>query len=163
MHSNEFWAMIQRVHDRSQGEMDAKCQLLQAELRKLTPADAAAFSDIFDSVNDRAYSWPLWGAAYVINGGCSDDSFSDFRASLISRGRDAFEKALADPDSIADEDLDEESYFYEGFQYAVSEGVESVLGKRPTRNSPHPKEPSGEAWDEDAVGEQFPRLSEKYG
>ena len=27
-----------------------------------------------------SYDWGLWGAAYVIDGGCSDDNFDYFRA-----------------------------------------------------------------------------------
>ncbi|MFD6293827.1 DUF4240 domain-containing protein [Streptomyces sp. NPDC060235] len=41
-------------------------------------------------------------AAYLIGGGCSNDSFMDFRAGLIALGRDWYEKATADPDSLAD-------------------------------------------------------------
>jgi Protein of unknown function (DUF4240) len=53
-----------------------------------------------------SYDWGLWGAAYVIDGGCSDDGFDYFRAYLISRGRAVFEAAMADPDSLADADLE---------------------------------------------------------
>jgi hypothetical protein len=111
---------------------------------------------------DRAYSWPLWGAAYVINGGCGDDSFSDFRASLISRGRTAFDRALNDPDSLAGEDLHEEAWFFEGYQYAVTDAVTSVTGVAPPRAQPHPKAPSGEEWDEANVYDKYPRLRQKY-
>ena len=47
----------------------------------------------------------MWGAAYVIHGGCSDDGFEYFRRWLISRGRKAYEAALADPDSLAQLDV----------------------------------------------------------
>jgi hypothetical protein len=36
-----------------------------------------------------------------MNGGCSDDSFDDFRAWLMSQGRRRFEYALKDPDTLA--------------------------------------------------------------
>ena len=78
---------------------------------------------------DSAYCWSLWGAAYVINGGCSDDPFVDFRASLISRGRQVFERALSDPDSLADEDFDGSDWFNEGYQYAVADGVRSAVSE----------------------------------
>jgi len=35
---------------------------------------------------NKAYTWDLWGAAYLINGGCSDDGFEYFRRWLVSRG-----------------------------------------------------------------------------
>jgi hypothetical protein len=49
-----------------------------------------------------AYRSPLWAAAYVINGGCSDDGFECFRGWLIVQGRDVHERIVADPDALAD-------------------------------------------------------------
>jgi hypothetical protein len=101
----------------------------------------------------------MWGAPYVIHGGCSDDTFNDFRSSLISRGRACFERAIADPDSLSDEAFDETAWFHEGYQYAVTAGVKAVGGLRPGRQ--HPDRPSGEDWVEDDLRELFPRLSIK--
>jgi len=50
----------------------------------------------------QAYRWDLWGAAYIIGGGCSDDGFIDFQYGLIAKGREIYESALANPDSLAD-------------------------------------------------------------
>ena len=158
----KFWETVDSAHDRSNGNMDEKCDLIRAALSKLPKDDARAFSVLFDSMMDRAYSWPLWGAAYVINGGCSDDTFADFRSSLISRGRYAFESALSDPESLATDDYDEDAWFYEGYQYAVTDGVEAAVGSVVSRESPHPDEPSGQAWDEEKVFDLYPRLAEKF-
>jgi hypothetical protein len=49
-----------------------------------------------------SYRSSLWAAAYVINGGCSDDGFDYFRGWLMLQGREAFGQAVADPDSLAD-------------------------------------------------------------
>jgi hypothetical protein len=49
-----------------------------------------------------SYRWDLWGAAYLINGGCSDDGFDYFRGWLLSQGRAIWQATLADPDSLAD-------------------------------------------------------------
>jgi len=98
----------------------------------------------------------------VINGGCGDDTFSDFRASLISRGREAFERALADPESLADEEFDEDAWFYEGYQYAVMDGVEAAAGSYPQPHVPHRSTPSGERSKEDDLGNRFPRLATKF-
>ena len=78
-------------------------------------------------------------------------------------GRQTFERALADPQSLADIDYDAETAHYEGYQY-VSTPVETELGggKRFPRHQPHPAEPSGKSWDEDKVAELYPKLAEKY-
>jgi hypothetical protein len=158
----KFWSIVQHAHDQSGGDMDEKCEAVKAAVASLPKEDAIGFARLFDEMMDRSYSWPLWAAAYIIYGGCSDDAFSDFRASLISRGRRAFESAIANPESLADEEADEESWFYEGYQYAVSDGVEAAAGFVPDRDKPHPEDPSGQEWEEDKVYELFPRLSEKF-
>lgn len=157
-----FWEIVLDAHEQSGGDMEEKCELIKSTVSKLAKDDARAFSNLFDSIMDRAYSWPLWGAAYVINGGCGDDAFSDFRASLISRGRSAFESALADPESLATEDFDEDAWFYEGFQYAVTDGVKAAVGSIVNREKSHPEQPSGHEWAEDKVYELYPKLSEKF-
>ncbi len=163
MDEAKFWEIVQQAHDESDGDMDIKCDELYDRVADLSEEDALEFSRLFDSMMDRAYSWPLWGAAYIVFGGCSDDAFTDFRAALISRGRAAFEKALADPESLADdEDYDEDAWFYEGYQYAVADGVEAAAGFYPEREQPHPENPSGTAWDEDTVDAMFPRLAAKF-
>jgi hypothetical protein len=157
----QFWELVQRAHDAAGADMDRKCKVLQAEIGMLSRNDANDFAILFDMMMDRAYSHKLWGAAYVIHGGCGDDTFDDFRSSLISRGRACFERAIADPDSLADEPFDETAWFYEGYQYAVTAGVMAVVGMRPGRRHPHPDRPSGEAWVEDDLPELFPRLNAK--
>jgi hypothetical protein len=47
------------------------------------------------------HRYDLWAAAYLIEGWWSDDGFMDFREGLISPGRHWYERALADPDSLA--------------------------------------------------------------
>ena len=50
----------------------------------------------------------MWGAAYVIEDGCSDDCFRDFRNYVISLGRASYSAALRNPDSLAAVAQDEE-------------------------------------------------------
>jgi len=116
MTADQFWAIIDRVHSLHARDMEAKCEALGEELDRLDDALLRGFISRFDEANDRAYDWTLWGAAYLIGGGCSDDAFSDFRATLISMGRRFYEATLADPDSLAGHDYAEDGAFYEGFQ-----------------------------------------------
>jgi hypothetical protein len=160
---DQFWNIVDKIHRASGGDMDKKCELLEAELRSLPLEEVRSFHRHFDECEDRAYIWELWAAAYIIGGGCSDDAFSDFRATLISMGRQTFERALADPQSLADMDYDAETAHYEGYQYVPST-VETDLGggQRFPRYQARPAEPSGKSWDEDKVAELYPKLAEKY-
>lgn len=162
MDEAQFWELVQRAHDVAGNDMDRKCEVLKDEIGMLSRNDANDFASLFDAMMDRANSYKLWGAAYVIHGGCGDDTFDDFRSSLISRGRSCFERATANSDSLADEPFDETAWFYEGYQYAVGDGVKAVAGMQPRRRHPHPDRPSGEAWVEDDLPELFPRLYAKF-
>lgn len=158
----KFWAIVNAAHDKSGGDMDSKCELIRDAVSKLSKGEAAAFLLAFDSKMDAAYSWELWGAAYVAGGGCSDDAFLDFRASLISRGRIAYEQAVSDPDSLADQEFDEESWFYEGYQYAVTDGVKAVIGSVVEKATTNLGEPTGRAWNEEGVYALYPKLAAKH-
>jgi hypothetical protein len=160
MDESQFWGVVQRANDAAGNDMDQKGQVLKQEISKLSKNDALDFADLFDAMMARAHSYILWGAAYVINGGCGDDTFSDFRASLISRGRAAFEGAISDPDSLADEDIDEEVWFYEGYQYDVTDGVKAVAGARPKRRIA--ENPSGRRWEEFELRTLYPKLAARF-
>jgi hypothetical protein len=157
-----FWNLVQAVHHDSDGDMDLKCKLLDERLRKLTCDEVRAFGEHFGKLVYRAYSWELWAAAFIIGHGCSDDSFMDFRSALISMGRDVFENALVDPESLADINYSAEQAFYEGYQYIVGKVYRHMGGQRVPRSRTRPAEPSGRKWEETKVAELYPKLARHY-
>jgi hypothetical protein len=163
MNIDTFWQIIGDVHQASGGDMDRKCELLKVRLEELDDAELLDFSRHFEAMNATAYTWPLWGAAYVMNGGCSDDGFSDFRGTLISLGRVVFERALADPESLAEVDYAGEDVRYEGFQYVAQE-ILRERGLESPRSVPFPAEPTGEEWNEDEaeLAALYPKLTARY-
>lgn len=167
MTDDEFWTIVDAVKAAAHDDMDQTCELLADRLRSL-PAEAVnAFADHFEALDARANDWGLWGAAFVIHRGCGDDTFSDFRATLIAQGRARFEATLADPDSLADLDADRaEALFFEGWQYIPSvvmeeRGIERVPAADLSRNTN--AEPSGEPWEEADLADRFPRLAAVHG
>jgi hypothetical protein len=87
-------------------------------------------------VHQALYRWDVWAAACLIGGGCSDDSFIDFRAGLIAQGRVWYQKAADSPDSLADHPAVataahrpwDNPQFYEQVNYAASYAFERVSG-----------------------------------
>lgn len=162
MNTEKFWSIVQTCHDASGDDVHRKDQLIKAAIGRLSGEDAEGFYTIFNQMMDAAYAWGLWGAAYLINRGCGDDAFTDFRASLISRGQAVYERAIASPDSLGDEDIDPDAWFHEGFQYAVTEGVKVALGTQPKRTTPPPAFPAGSPWTEATVRNDFPNLARRW-
>lgn len=101
---NTFWKLIAdaraRVADPSDGyEVAAAAVALLAER---PPAEIMATQQVLWDLLAASYRNPLWAAAYVINGGCSDDGFDYFRGWLLTQGEETYHTALASPDSLAD-------------------------------------------------------------
>ncbi|MFI7352941.1 DUF4240 domain-containing protein [Streptomyces avidinii] len=99
MDKQTFWKLIEtaRADAEPQGVASRAAQLLADN----PEAEIAASQQVLWDLLAESYRAPLWAAAYVINGGCSDDGFDYFRGWLLTQGREAFETALTDPDSLA--------------------------------------------------------------
>lgn len=96
MDADQFWQLI----DATRGQPE-RGDMLTAALATLPEDAILRFRLLYDDVLQTANTWDLWGAAYQINGGCSDDGFYYFREGLLELGRKTFEDAVADPDGLA--------------------------------------------------------------
>ncbi|KUO20399.1 DUF4240 domain-containing protein [Streptomyces dysideae] len=101
MNTDEFWHVIDtaRSHTTTDHPFD---EALVDLLTRRSTQDILAYEERFDALHDALHRWDVWAAAYLIGGGCSDDSFMDFRAGLIAQGRKWYERAATAPDSLAD-------------------------------------------------------------
>ncbi|MFC6595091.1 DUF4240 domain-containing protein [Kitasatospora paranensis] len=101
MDEQQFWDVIAEA--RRQGGEDAEAVAAHAaDLLAARPrADILDAERVLQGLLADSYRGELWGAAYLINGGCSDDGFDYFRGWLVTRGREVFEQAVAEPDSLA--------------------------------------------------------------
>lgn len=161
MGNTEFWEIINKAKTAA-GNAHERPQALRVLLRELEPSEIQSFYETYKLNIYAAYTWPLWGAAYIINGGCSDDCFDYFRDWLISEGQDAFENAVNNPESLADLPFIEEAELEE-FRYIADEVYEEKTGQDMMPNRvPHPGEPIGTEWDEDEVYKLYPRIADKY-
>jgi hypothetical protein len=96
----------------------------------LPKAELADFARIYAAHQGRAYRWDIWAAGVVIAHGMDEPGFDRFRDWLISRGQAACERALADPDSLADvPDIETREVNAEEFGTAVFNVYEDVHGE----------------------------------
>ncbi len=130
------------------------------------PKPAAEFDRIRHRLDKVAYTWNLWAAAYVIEDGCSDDCFRDFRAYLISLGRGPYEAALRNPDSLASVAQDAENGDWENADDVAPDAYSSATGlDYPLDTSDLSGEPGGKPFDENnlsALAGRFPRLFARF-
>jgi hypothetical protein len=168
MDENRFWKTIQTTIDESYGNKEKQIDSLSKQLHQLTGKEIIEFNKIFETYVVKAYTWGLWGVAYIIGGGCSDDDFINFRYWLISKGKDVYYKVLSNPESIADIDLnieDEMDIFFEEFGYVADNVYEDKFNAEIIDPEIYdPEEPSGNEWKEnkDALRKMFPITFSKY-
>lgn len=145
--------------------MDRQLSALKTLLSRLSEDELVGFQEIVDYLMDQAYTWGLWGAAYLMLGGCSDDDFEYFRAGLIMCGKEVYEEALKDPDSLADGDevqICEDILTLACEVYEERSGDGAIYDRyREVMNV----EPAGEPFeesDDDHFKEHYPRLWARY-
>src|SRR5262245_30799541 len=150
MPADQFWQIIKHAAKSTQ-DRDAHAKALRTALRKLNLEELISVA--FRRNLNTAYTWDLCGAASVINCGCSDDGFEYFLRWLVSRGRDVYEAALADPDSLAELEVQPGVWGFWEFEeiyYVALEVFKEKGGKGDVRDYFEPEaglgasEPSGE-------------------
>jgi len=99
---DSFWELIEECWRQTRGR-DERLVWLRGELSRRAIPEVVQFQVRLDEVTREAFTWDLWAAADRIFGGwCSDDGFCYFGLWMVGLGREAFSRAVADPDALAD-------------------------------------------------------------
>jgi Protein of unknown function (DUF4240) len=168
MDRKTFWDLIAEARSKRSPR-----KALAKALGALPAESILNYYRVYNDLAYEAYSETLWGAGYLINGGCSDDGFYYFRCWLVERGREAYEAALRHPDNLADYPDGDENLEGDAWDCAARE----VWTKKTKRSENDffaelerlPSAPEGnapdEGWDfddDDEVRRRLPRLSKMY-
>lgn len=173
MDMQQFWGLIEdsrrQILDPADGDQVAgrASALLSAYSRE----EIVAAGQILRELMAKSYRTPLWAAAYVVNGGCSDDGFDYFRGWLIVQGCEVFEHVVADPDALADLPVirahapGEAHLECEDTLYIAARAHRAVTGEElPPHSIPIPYRELDPAWDFDfddraEMKRRLPRLA----
>ncbi|MFF4574142.1 DUF4240 domain-containing protein [Streptomyces sp. NPDC001410] len=102
MDIDSFWELIEECRRQARGP-DERLAWLRGELLRRSLAEVVQFQVRLDEVTHEAFTWDLWAAAdRVLGGWCSDDGFCYFGLWMVGLGREAFSRAVVDPDALAD-------------------------------------------------------------
>lgn len=173
----DFWYLISQAEGQAEAESGSgsiliadQISAIRTALSKMEADDLTGFQEMVDGLMNGAYGYDLWGAAYIITGGLSPDDFEAFRARLILAGRQIFERAVDDPDSLAELDIDLTGEMEEArdLLFIALETYEEVSGDGAIYERPGHSEmiaPYGDNFDEtdtEYFKQRYPQLWEKY-
>lgn len=171
---DKFWAIVDSCYLHSFNDDEQERYLIK-EIEKLTPKEMVGFRLRTDKLLYDSYFSEMWCAGHLMNRGyCSDDGFEYFRCWVISRGRDTYYKAKANPDYLVIEVIKGKDFYdFESFWYVAIEAFKNKTGKDlaeyidednfKTREFNYP--PIKSKWNEDkpeTMKKICPKLFEKF-
>jgi hypothetical protein len=168
MNSEMFWELIERANQEANGSIEKQTAILTDILVGFEVKDIIEFEAQYVQKQNEAYHQLLWEACEFITCGGGEQNFLNFRAWLISRGKDVFTKALENPDSLH-EILDAESREearYELFSYVAAEAYEAKTGGKqapfsgPYAGTPHGKGLAATQTIQDALPNLYSKIGE---
>ena len=98
-----FWQLIEKARNTAGTNDNAFASALQTELEALSEEDLLLFQFIYEWYEITIIKQPshlMWSALVLINGGYCTDTYG-FAGYLITHGREAYAKTLANPDFLA--------------------------------------------------------------
>jgi Protein of unknown function (DUF4240) len=102
MRTDDFWAVIGRATADRPASPAEVAKRAAADLATRDPEEIVAWGRHLDKVMVASGTQDLWAAAYLINGGCSEEGFDNFRGWLIAHGREAVARSVQSPDWLAE-------------------------------------------------------------
>lgn len=165
MDNDRFWDLLDNCF--LNYDADDGLALLETKLSDSRRSEVVRFQHFLNDIMVRACHWDLIGAACFFGCGQSDDGFQDFRAWLISQGRETFERVLTDPECLSEFPYQEspvDEWRFEQLHLLPGE----IGGEEDDDDWPYlcdPKNPSGDPTEltKEALAVRFPKLWAKFG
>ena len=157
-----FWELISRTRSHAE-TTEEQVAVLDELLRTFGAADIKRFASIYAKYMKQLYHWNAWALAYAARGGCSDDSFMEFRTWLILQGNpELVDLAIKDP-AVAAKQVPKNPELPEGTLLPTIDDAHLARAKStfewPMINLEKPK---GREWPEDQLDACFPELVRHY-
>lgn len=101
MNEQILWMLVKHSQELNNNAFQ-QSQLLIDLLSEWSITNIYKFENIYWKLMRRSYDADLWAAAYVINDGCSQEEFLNFRSWLLLQGQAIFRKTVQDPEYIVE-------------------------------------------------------------
>lgn len=128
MDKNQFWQIIDSANEAAAGkDHESHRVMVISEIARCSLEEIMDWHLILREYSNAANRYDLWAASMALGAHATDDGFIDFRAWLISRGKEVYMNAMQDPDSLAAVPRKGEKLNFEQFGYVAYEAYEIKL------------------------------------
>ncbi|MEM1428562.1 MAG: DUF4240 domain-containing protein [Pseudomonadota bacterium] len=112
-----FWEIIAEAQS---GSVSETLLRIEDRLGAYTAKSIKDAAKLLQSLLVDAYREEIWALAYLVQGGCSEDAFEDFRSWMVLQGQAAFGGILASPDTF-------EPHLADGADFGAAAGLMSAF------------------------------------
>jgi len=175
MDKQEFWRLIDFAHQQANGDEQLFENLLGKSLGQYPPEEIIEFECLLEQQILAANDFKVMAAQKIIEGSVTDDSYLYFRCWLISQGKNVFEEAIRNPDSLSNIDTEGTVAEFEPLLYVATQAYRNKTGKKEEDES-FPRgvaskrglnydsaiETKGQDWTEEQLPTLLPKLWAKY-
>ena len=124
-----FWNLIEQSRAESKTRPKQIFQILEEKVARLSRDQILRFDLILHEFLRVWYRANILAAATIINVSCELDELNEFETFIIMQGKEIWEQALKNPDSLADLEIEDEAKCVELFEvpekaYAQATGEE---------------------------------------
>ena len=161
MTEDVFWELIER--GMAEEPIGERLEKLSSRLALFKPAAIRKFDLVLRQTDAAAYRTDVWALAYLLQGGCSDDSFDAFRGWLIMQGREVFEGAISDPNGFEVSLHQGTAAGMDALRDAAPLAYDLSQGKPMRPNKVPPLTLAGPNLEEDAFAAHLPKIAAAVG
>lgn len=100
MNEQIFWDIIANSRQVMHTNFESQCAHISTLLLAYKEEEIIGFEQILCEQLEKANTWPMMAASFVVCSFISEETYEDFRAWTIGQGKDNFEKIVRDPNEI---------------------------------------------------------------
>jgi len=167
-----FWEIIEQSKEESR-DFSHQIELLINKLSYLEESKIIEFEYRFREALSKSARYNIMAAAKIVNDYVSDDSFLYFRCRLIAEGKELFNKAIENPEVIANSNIQELEFGGEEMLYITDQAFIKKFGEDSEKELPRDiafkylnydegEEIKGENWKEEELPFKYPEMWNRY-
>lgn len=169
MLEDEVWQIVEQFRPTQNYNLEEHILSLTAFISELPESKFLEFAEAWEEIADKGYKWAMFLAFdMMVKDSCTDEVFDDCISTLIFYGRNIYNQAIEDPDSMASLENFEPSESAALFLIETWDNLYpgTILPKTSTKTELYPDSPPT-IQDQKAFFKSrpamFPKLAQKYG
>lgn len=173
MDNSIFWNLIETTRCPENCQQSLHTEKLRQSLIELEKFELENFIRSFSSKVYSLENWDVWAVAWISRDtdgdfGCGDDAFYTFRTSIVLHGKELYELALKEPDSLSDHGFIGDFKRLDSLSHSPITAYNTKYGTLPfSPYEPEVCEPmKGYEWNEGELSyfnSSFPKSIQKWG